>query len=464
MTTIRTNILPKDHQFAFIQNSSDELNYHAICIFAATGFFMDDDTFWKHKICLKPAHDHELNTSNELLKSIPNFEWHYSPRSMSFDQILEEYKDLLTTIIIEQVQDNPVILPLSGGLDSRSQAMVLKDLGNSVHSYSYSFPGGFPEHKISEKIAKHCGFSFDSFKIKNGYLWNHINELSSLNGCYSEFTHSRQMAILSELKAMKGVFSLGHWGDVLFDRGVPEGVSSDEIVAIIIKKMLKPGGMELANRLWEVWDLKGEFKDYLVTRVESALSRIKIDNLSAKVRAFKTIQWAHRWTTTNLSIFEAAGPITLPYYDDRMIEFICSTPEEFLADRKLQIAHIKQDKKLANITWHEHKPFNLNTYQYNKVPYNLPYRIWNKLIRETKGLFGKPYIQRNFELQFLGADNDKNLSGYLESDIFNEFIPKEITSYFYSQFKNKDYVFYSHPISMLLTLSVWFQNNPKSNQ
>ncbi|WP_321253601.1 asparagine synthase-related protein [Psychroserpens sp.] len=459
MRPIHNSILPSKQQFALRKATAHEINYEAICIFVATGFFMDDDTYWKDQICLKPAHNHELNTSGELLTSTPNFEWHYSPRNITFEQVLEEYIGLLTTIIKEQVKDHPVILPLSGGLDSRSQAMVLKELNNNVHSYSYAFPGGYPEHKISEKIAKYCGFSFDAFFIGKGYLWNSIDELADLNKCYSEFTHSRQMAILDELKAMNGVFSLGHWGDVLFDRGVPEGTESGEVVLVVLKKMLKPGGLELANKLWEAWGLDGQFKDYLIGRVETALSQIKIDNLSAKVRAFKTSQWAHRWTTTNLSIFEEAAPITLPYYDNRMIEFICSIPEEYLADRKLQISHIRKDATLSNIVWHQNKPFNLNTYHKNKAPYNLPYRVFNKMKREFNNLVGNPYIQRNFEIQFMGKDNDQRLYQYLMNMDANGVLPKSVVEYFYQKFKSPDYVYYSHPISMLLTLSVWQNKN-----
>lgn len=464
MRHIHNSILPSKQQFALKSNTAHEINYEAICIFAATGFFMDDDTYWKDLICLKPAHDYDINAKGELIKSTPIFEWHYTPRDQTFEQSLEEYIHLLTTIIKEQVNDQPVILPLSGGLDSRSQAMVLKDIDNKVHSYSYAFPGGYPEHRISEKIAKHCGFKFDSYLIEKGYLWDCIDDLSDLNNCYSEFTHSRQMAILNELKTMEGVFSLGHWGDVLFDRGVPEDTHSDELISLILKKMLKPGGMELAEKLWEAWQLDGHFEDYLIGRVETALSQIKIDNLSAKVRAFKTTQWAHRWTTTNLSIFEAAGPITLPYYDDRMCEFICNVPEAFLADRKLQIAHIRKDKKLAGITWHEHKPFNLNTFHYNKAPFNLPYRVMNKIKREVNNLLGNPYIQRNFELQFLGDENDRKLKQKLFENNAHKIVPNSVTDYFYNKFRSTDYVYYSHPISTLLTLTVWQNKNSTTNQ
>ncbi|WP_299123540.1 asparagine synthase-related protein [uncultured Winogradskyella sp.] len=459
--SVKTPILPYKQEFAK-KKGVHEVNYKAICIFAATGFFLDDDTYFKDEVCLRPSHNHFFDKNDFLVKSEPWFHWHYSPRDISFDQALKEYIQLLTTITKEQVGDEPVILPLSGGLDSRSQALIFKDLGNPVNAYSYSFPGGYPEHKISKRIAKVCNFSFNSYKIPQSYLWNCIDDLALLNGCYSEFTHPRQMAVLEELKQMKGVFSLGHWGDVLFDKGAPDTIEEKDIVPLLKKKMLKPGGLEFAQSLWNAWHLDGEFDTYFTSRIESSLSEIKIDNISAKVRAFKTSQWAHRWTTTNLCVFEAARPINLPYYDDRMLEFICTIPEEYLTDRRLQIAHLKQNKALSKITWHEHKPFNLNNYHYNKSPFNLPYRIIHKLKREFNAMVGNPYIQRNFELQLLGTENDEQFQKYIFDSSFLEFVPKEVVNKFYHKFKEVDTVYYSPPVSMLLTLSLWnkhFRNN-----
>ena len=168
---VNTPILPTKQVFARKPNALHTLDLEAICVFVATGFFMGEDTYWKDEVCLLPAHTHEIDTNGILKESTPWFEWHYSPSDLTFEQTLEAYIALLTQITKEQVGDSPVILPLSGGLDSRSQALVLKDLPNPVHAFSYSFEGGYPEHLISKQIAKVCGFTFDGFKIPKGYLY-----------------------------------------------------------------------------------------------------------------------------------------------------------------------------------------------------------------------------------------------------------------------------------------------------
>lgn len=455
MHTVKTPILPTRQQFVNV-DALKELDKKAICIFAATGFFLDTDTYWKNKKVLPPASKNTFDADGYLVESTPYFKWHYSPKEISFETALQEFTSLFEQIVTEQAKDKPVILPLSGGLDSRTQAVALSKMNNPVTSYSYSFKGGYPESKIAKQIAAASGFDFKDFTITPGYLWFNIEKLATLNKCYSDFTHPRQMAILDELKKMKGVFSLGHWGDVLFDRGAPETITNEQLPEVLFKKIIKKGGMELAQALWQEWELEGEFKNYLAERVVSLLDKIDIENPSAKIRAFKSLYWAPRWTSVNLSVFEAVNPITVPYYDDRMCRFICSVPEEYLADRKLQIAYIKQQNpELAKITWQSQRPFNLYNFDKNKVPNNLPYRISNKLKRTVKSKLGNPYIQRNWELQFLGMQNDEHLQRYLFNQKFNSFIPKPVVAHFYNAFKNVDAVTYSHTVSMLLTLAVW---------
>jgi len=455
---ITTDIIPIHNYFI---GDKTNLDLEAICVFAATGFFLDQDSYYKEQKVLRPATRYELNEEGtSVLKSNPYFKWHYSPKERPFNEVVDEFADLFETIIKEHSQGNKMILPLSGGLDSRTQAVALKHLDIDTHAYCYAFKGGHDETLYGKKIAASCDFPFLGFKISDGYLWDIIEPLSDLNNCYSDFTHPRQMAILDAYQTMGDVFSLGHWGDVLFDdMGVPENLSFEDQVEVILKKLVKKGGWNLAEALWQSWQLEGDFKSYLQTRVSKLLKEIDIpESANAQIRAFKSLYWAPRWTSVNLAVFEASKPITVPYYDARICEFICSVPERYLAGRQIQIAYIKKRMpELAKLTWQAQYPFNLYTYQYNKMPWNLPYRVINKLKRLTSK---ELYIQRNWELQFLGKTNDEALKNWLfETSTFNELVAKDIRQQFYKLFKEEDAVFYSHPVSMLLTLAVFSKKN-----
>lgn len=454
MELIKTPIIPSKNIFFGTKKKIDK---KAICVFAATGFFLDDDTYYKDLKAAKPASEYQLD-SGIVLSSSAYFKWHYSPVERPLSQIVQEFAVLFETIIKEQVGDKKTILPLSGGLDSRTQAAALFHLGNEVNAYGYAFEGGHDETRYGKQIAKACGFPFQDWKVPNSYLWNSIEELASINECYSEFTHPRQMAFVEKYSQLGDIFSLGHWGDVLFDdMHVANDLPLEDQVKIVVKKVVKKGGLELATDLWKSFGFEGSFKDYLYQRIHALLLGINIpENANAQIRAFKSMYWAPRWTSVNLSVFESQRPISVPYYDNRMCEFICTVPEKHLAGRKIQIEYLKlRMPALAKITWQEHRPFNLYNYHLNTMPYNLPHRIYNKIRRK---LDPKKYIQRNWELQFLGKKNDQALQKWLfENKRFSENISPEVVKGMYELFLNKDAVYYSHPVSMLLTISLFFK-------
>ena len=460
MKTIKTPIIPVEQTFINLKDQPHELDYKAICVFGALGFFLDTDTYWKDKKVLPPASINKIDDAGYLISSKPWFEWYYKPKQINLSEAATNFGELFEEIVKEQCKDKKVILPISGGLDSRSQAVALHKLGVAVKSYSYSFENGYNEAGISKKIAEKCDFPFQEFTVSKSYLWNKINELATINKCYSEFTHPRQMAVIDDIEKLGDVFSLGHWGDVLFDsENLQRNYSNEDLIPKIKKKILKKGGLELATSLWQNWELEGEFEDYLDRRILTLLSKIKIDNSNAKIRAFKSMYWAPRWTSINLSVFARNKEIYLPYYDDRMCKFICEVPESLLNDRQIQIEYIKRTyPSVAKIVWQDAKPFHLYNHYLAKTHLRLPFRIVDKLKREFENFQGKKFVQRNWELQFLEADDKGKLIDYLQSIEITNQINIDLIKQYLNLFYKDDQVYYSHSVSTLLTLSLYFKN------
>lgn len=76
--------------------------------------------------------------------------------------------------------------------------------------------------------------------------------------------------------------------------------------------------------------------------------------------------------------------------------------------------------------------------------------------RTLRQAMGRPLIQRNWELQFLGEENDRHLRAHLfDNPAFAGFVPQDLFREFYRKFREVDAVEYAHPLSMLLTLSVY---------
>ena len=226
-------------------------------------------------------------------------------------------------------------------MDSRTLAAAL--IGNkNVVTYSYEFEGGINETGYARQIAEASGWKFHDYKISNGYLWRKIEDLAELNHCQSDFTHPRQMAVIESISGLGDIILSGQWGDVLFDNfDIDEYANIDFQTNFLLNKIVKLGGMELANKLWKCWGLAGTFEDELFEVVRNLLLDIKINNPISRIRAFKSIHWAKRWANPNLNIFSKYSGLYIPFYSDEICNFICSTPEKYLKNRKIQIEYIK---------------------------------------------------------------------------------------------------------------------------
>ncbi|MDN5203102.1 asparagine synthase-related protein [Fulvivirgaceae bacterium BMA10] len=435
-----------------------DIDFKALCYFVATGFFLGDTTQFKKIKALLPASTIDLE-NGKIKKQESRWKWHYTPQDISLKEAVEQFRHLFDKITKDQIQERKVIVPLSGGLDSRTQAAVLGKYDNVI-SYCYQFEDGINENQYGEAIAKVQQFEHHSFIIPRSYLWGVIDELADLNRCLSDFTHPRPMAIKEKLGEMGDLFFLGHWGDVLFDdMRVDENLSETEQVNFLYKKLIKKGGVDLAEELWKTWGLEGKFVDCFKAELTDKLAEIKIDNLNAKIRAFKSLYWAPRWTSTNLCVWQDVGQVELPYYHDEMCKFICTLPEKYLAGRQIQIEYLKQvAPDLAKIPWQSYHPKNLYNYESYYSLSNFPLRAMNNLKRTVNHKFLKkrPITLRNWEIQFQGHENDVQLRKHIfDNKAFEELVPREIAERIYKNFIEGDSVWFSHPLSMLLTLSVF---------
>ena len=429
----------------YVQNKDFSLD--AITFWLANGFFLDDQNFNSIK--------------NNNYDYGPNIKWFNAPKNISFQQSVIEFGEILDRVIAQNTKNNKIILPLSGGLDSRTLAASLLGKKNVV-VVSYEFQGGVKETNYARRIAKECGWEFYPFKIKSGYLWNVIDEISEINHCQIDFTHSRQMAVINEISKYGDLFLLGHWGDVLFDvPKIGENSNLSTQARYTMKMISKPGGIELAEELWDYWGLKNNFKKALFENIYELLSKINIENPRSNIRAFKSMHWAKRWANPGLGVFSSRGAMCLPYYNEEICNFICTIPEKYLSNRMIQIEYIKQKAPaLAKIPW---QVYDLDLFSYkNFNSVYLPRRVsrYIKRMVNEKILNAEPLIERNWELQFLGSKNESKLMEWLfETPELNKLVPKIIIENYYNKFKYLDPIKYSHPIGMLLVLAVWCKKN-----
>jgi len=444
-----------------VKNSS--LDYKAIASFCSLGFMLDNDTFYENIKTLSPYTEYKINNENKIISDKAYWDWHYSPKDASFDYFLKEFSNNFNEFIFKKVLGKKIILPLSGGLDSRTLLVPIRKRKNVILC-SYEFENGISEITTAKKLAAIYKLPLYTKIIQKGYLWNKIDEIYQLNKCFTDFTHPRQIDALDEWRGLGDVVLLGHWGDVLFDRqSDSRNKCYDKQLVDLRNKILKPSGVELAEDLWSFWGMSGTYISFITERLDFLYSSINIDDPSAKFRAFKSKYWAPKWTSINSSMFNALGEAIYPYYSNKMCKFICTIPESYLSDRKIQIEYIKQNSSsIASIPWQKVHPLNLNNYQL----FNTPQYYIIRILRKIKRLFYQVYsndpklITRNWELQFLGDSNLLQLEYFLLKHKNFKIIPKYIIVKYLVKFK-KNPVKYAHSICMILTLIIFSDKHYK---
>jgi hypothetical protein len=431
-----------------------DMDYEAICIFLALGFFLNDETYFNGLKSLMPGTVYQFDENKNILERNKYFEWSYTPKNMSFEEAVSSFSILLEGII-NRLKDNQLTIPISGGLDSRTLLAAAVKTGKKIVGYSYRFQNGHDESWYGSDMSGIAPMAFHRYEIKKGVLWQYIDNLAIRNRCYAEFTHPRQFAFRNELSNLGGTFLLGHGGDLFFDdMGVEDKLPFDQQLNILWNRLVKPSSLALARELWQYWGLVGNFDAFLREKISSALKNIKIDNANARLRAFKSSYYVPRWTCVNLELFQDFGPNSIPYFEDEMCQFICSVPEKWLSGRKIQIEYLKRSAPgLASIPWDAHKPFNLYNYRWNRVPWNVPFRIMDKIKRLSQI---EPYTQRNWELQFIGKENDAQLKERLfEEPKLLSWVPRNIIEKYYNKFVQGYDKAHFMPVTMLLTLSLF---------
>lgn len=449
MATFRSDIIPK---VQVRTGSKDELDIESICLFLSLGFFPGCRTFYRGLRQHASASVTVTDETGNVVSSSRHFEWHHTPREISFSQAVDEYADLFETLVAETSSEGYTI-PVSGGLDSRTLVAACHHLGIPFKGYAYSFRNGIDENRFGREMSKKLGFPFHEFHIEKGTLWSYIDRLSETTECYAEFSHARQYSVFDELKSLGGRFLLGHAGDIFFDGLNLQGPMSDgEQLDYVWKKYVKESGFELATSVWRQWGCQGEFKEFLREVLRSELQSIRIQDTTARLRAFKIDTYFNRLSCTNIALFRQFGPNTLPYCDDRIVKFICTVPEKWLDARKIQIEYLKRrSRALASVTWQDHRPFNLYHYHWDRPPFNYPYRAYRKMVRM---LTKQDTVRRNWELQYSGEANMSKLRAHVYRDgRLDALIDPGVSEKVLTSFQHGDAVRNYHATTMLVTLS-----------
>jgi hypothetical protein len=439
------------------QASTRQLDWQAITSFLALGFFLDNRTYFGDVQILWPRSIYRIGAQGDVQEHRYYWQWHHTVDTRrSYTETVAAYDTLLRQAVKRCVVHGRIMLPISGGLDSRSLAAVLPGDAN-VQAYSYGYAADSIETSIAAQVARARHLPF-TVHIIRPYLFDRLAEIvQALHGS-QDVTQARQTSVNAWVGERADAVMTGLWGDVWCDQmgladGLPEGTTT---AAHALKKFQKRGRAWLLENVNAPRIDSASAAERLAESIAAGIGAFdSIADPDFQVKAYKTSRWAFRWSNASLRGFEIGAPPRIPYYDVDLIDFFCTVPTAFVRDRRLQIDHLKRyAPDLARIRW-QSADANLYLARYGYW-IGLPRRAFNKARRI---LTGARAIQRNWEVQLSPASGQEGLQAWLVQPgrKVHEFVSPEAVSNLLDEFFKRPGAANGYTVSILLTFSAWLE-------
>jgi asparagine synthase (glutamine-hydrolysing) len=233
------------------------------------------------------------------------------------------------------------VVPLSGGMDSRLIAIMLREVGVG-NAICYTFGDrAHEEVKHSQKVAQQLGFTwlFCPYSVS---MWNRLYASDEMahylrfTNSYAARPHIMELPAVRELfpKAQQYLFLPGHTLDFISGGHIPKqaflpyvAMDKNTLISFILGKQYS--SFYLRNREREV----------LSGRLSSYASKARYDTIEQLIADFENWDWSERqakFIISALDVYNYFGHAWhMPFWEREFIEFFFKIPYKWNLNRHL---------------------------------------------------------------------------------------------------------------------------------
>lgn len=261
-----------------------------------------------------------------------NYEFSNINQTEAFSMIWDNSKDAFRRLI-EGINGKTIIVPLSGGKDSRYIVSMLKELNYcNVICFTYGNPKN-KEVLLSEKIAKKLGFDWCFVEYNdskyNCYKDNDVIEYFKYSHNYVSYPHFQDFIAIRELIYAKkipfdSIVVPGHSGDLL---------AGSHIAKIYLNKEIKDHCNIydiIRKQNYNLHTSNGYFDQYLLKKIAHYFKDLKIDEISNFIDLTDAWNIANRqskYIVNSTKVYDFFNlDWRLPLWDDKLTEFWFKMP------------------------------------------------------------------------------------------------------------------------------------------
>lgn len=398
----------------------ERLNINTIDAFASEEFLASGYTLGK-KTLLKNVYQLQsseyLYFNNCKLKK-QGFHFTYSTNKLNTSPYFKLREQAILAFensfnrLIKSLNNKQVILPLSGGFDSRLIAVLLnKHNYTNVICYTY---GKKNNHEIenSKKVAEKLNLKWHFIEYSDKLIENHMNsnsfkEFIHYIGKYSTMLFVQEFFAVKYLKdheliSKEAVFLPGHSGDLLggsqFKKTIPKNLKTNNIIKYL--ELTKFNYQHSKSK--KQFQIKEEIKSQILSFDKNYKTKVPhsvFEDFDIKEKIAKVI-----FNSSGVySFFNYTSRFF--FWDKELLLFFKDVPERFkimklLYDDVLQNDYFKE----YNVHFNEELNPNINDIHFQKVkekikPY-LPYSIRKKYLIKNDWM-NLNYTSKKIEISFI---------------------------------------------------------------
>lgn len=413
----KNGFIISDSAYELVNDSNKLLDKVAINEFLFTGFVTGNSTFIQNIKQMIAGEYLIIEDDNISISQYYKFKYKLN-KSLSYTKLLSRLKEVNINIfkeIIKTLDNRTVVVPLSGGYDSRLILYMLKELQyKDVICYTYGKKNNI-ESRISKMVAESFGYkwNFVEYKRKNIYSLFNSKEMEK----YHDYScNLSSLPITQEWYAIK----------YLLDKNIiPKnsivipGYSADFLEGTHLDKSLNNKKIctdALIKKHYNLREIKDENIEIINSKINDKLNYMEKDlnnkDYSEMYERFNFEERQSKYITNAIRTYEFFGlEWRLPFWSKEFIEFWCSVPLEFREDRKLYLDYAKKyqeeyyiKRNIKNIL---KKRFDFK--------YNYFYYQFNGDNSFVKSLFQKE--GKEFTISLLGI-NDENKKIYKQHCLY----------------------------------------------
>jgi asparagine synthase (glutamine-hydrolysing) len=332
--------------------TNQHINEENAAEFMLLGFVTGNDTLFDG---IKQIRNGELliyQKERDSLKTSYYFRFlHGNYYELPEDKLIELLDSVLVNVFSRLIESTTkkgkrLVVPLSGGLDSRIIVTMLKRLGiNDVICISYGREGN-RESMISKRVAKALGYEWFFVKYTAQKCYEYYNSKESnyfqeQAGNLSSLPHIHDLLALRELKTQgklpdNSVFVPGHSGDMLAGSHIPQSYL-DNSRKYDFETFLRDSLKKHYN-LWKSppnYELEPIFKE----KIKNSVSGLEVNDNETCANAIEFFDFNERqpkFIINSVRAYEFFGyEWRIPFWDTELINFYLKVPIKYRVNQDI---------------------------------------------------------------------------------------------------------------------------------